>query len=282
MVPEAIKIAIQSELNIKLTSGELLHGGDINQAAKIDSDSGDRFFLKWNTSAPSDMFKVEANGLVLLDSALTDLIIPEVVLVGDDFLLLEFIEEANSGSSSDFGIQLAKLHKKTNELFGLDHSNYIGRLPQQNKYHNDWLEFFVRERLEPQVKLAIDSGKLPVQLANIFERVMNYTYVVFPEEPPALLHGDLWGGNYMFTADGKTCIYDPSVYYGHREMDLAMTRLFGGFDSDFYQGYNEVYPLQKGFEERSKLCNLYPILVHANLFGGHYVRQAESLLKRFF
>ncbi len=282
MVPEAIKINIQSELNIKLTSGKLLHGGDINQAAKIETDSGDRFFLKWNTSAPGNMFKAEAKGLGLLDLALTDLIIPEVFLIGDDFLLLEFVEESNSGSSFDFGVQLAKLHKKTNELFGLDHYNYIGRLPQQNKYHADWLEFFVRERLEPQVKMAIDSGKLASKFAQIFDRVMNYTYVIFPDEPPALLHGDLWGGNYMFTTDGSACIYDPAVYFGHREMDLAMTQLFGGFDNQFYQGYNEEYPLQKGFEERSKLCNLYPVLVHANLFGGHYVSQAEALLKRFF
>ncbi|MFV1882950.1 MAG: fructosamine kinase family protein [Balneola sp.] len=282
MIPESIKATIQSQLEVKLVSEQSLHGGDINQAAKIETDSGDRFFLKWNSSAPEDMFEAEAKGLELLDSALTDLVIPEVIIIANDFLLLEFIEESNSGDSFHFGVQLAKLHKKTNELFGLDHSNFIGKLPQQNKYHADWLEFFMRERLEPQVKMAIDSGKLDPAFHSIFDRVMNYTYVVFPDEPPALLHGDLWGGNYMFNADGKACIYDPALYFGHREMDIAMTHLFGGFATDFYNGYNEEYPLEKGFEERSKLCKLYPVLVHCNLFGGHYCSQAEALLKRFF
>jgi len=282
MIPESIRLVIQSELEVSITHETVLHGGDINQAAKIETNSGDRFFLKWNATTSKDMFDREAQGLELLDSALTDLVIPNVFLIGDDFLLLEYIEESNTGSSFDFGVQLAKLHRKTNELFGLDHSNYIGRLPQDNKYHPDWLEFFIRERIEPQVKLAIDSGKIDSKYHSIFERAFNYTYIVFPEEPPALLHGDLWGGNYMFNSEGKACIYDPAVYYGHREMDLAMTKLFGGFDSDFCKGYNEEYPLQKGAEERFKLCNLYPILVHANLFGGHYISQAEALLKQFF
>ncbi len=282
MIPESIKLAIETALEVKITSQQSLHGGDINQAAKIETDSGDLFFLKWNQNTPKDMFDREAQGLELLDSALTDLIIPNVFLFSDDFLLLEYIEESNTGSSFDFGVQLAKLHRKTNELFGLDHSNYIGRLHQENKYHPDWLEFFIRERLEPQVKLAIDSGKIDSKYHSIFERAFNYTYIVFPEEPPALLHGDLWGGNYLFNTEGKACIFDPAVYFGHREMDIAMSRLFGGFDEDFYNGYNEAYPLEKGVEERIKLCNLYPVLVHANLFGANYVSQSEALLKQFF
>lgn len=282
MIPESIKLTIQSQLEVTIIKEKPLHGGDINSATRIETDSGDRFFLKWNTSAPQDMFIKEAKGLELLDSALTNLIIPEVLLVSKEFLVLEFIEEANSGSSFNFGVQLAKLNRKSNELFGLDHTNYIGTLPQQNKYHADWLEFFVRERLEPQVKIGIDSGIFDSSLHSIFDRVMNYTYVVFPDEPPSLLHGDLWNGNYMFNLEGNACIYDPAVYFGHREMDIAMTRLFGRFDADFYNGYNEEYPLEKGADERFKLCNLYPILVHANLFGGHYVHEATSLLKRFF
>ena len=282
MIPESIRSTIQSQLRITIHSETPLHGGDINSAVKIITDSGERFFLKWNTSAPSDMFESEEKGLKLLSSADTEIHIPKVHLVGYHFLLLEFIEEANSGSSFNFGVQLAKLHRKSNELFGLYHSNYIGRLSQSNKYHPDWLEFFIRERIEPQVKLAIDSGKLSSKYHSFFERIFNYTYIVFPDEPPALLHGDLWGGNYMFTKNGSVSLYDPAVYFGHREMDLAMTRLFGGFTSEFYQSYNEEFPLEKGYEERFKLCNLYPILVHANLFGGSYVSQAEALLNRFF
>ena len=282
MIPESIKTEIETTLDQPVTETTPLHGGDINSAVKVGMGSGATYFLKWNKRAAEDMFEAEAKGLQLLASADTELIVPGVLAIGKEHLLLEFIEERNSGASFDFGVQLARLHKSSNELFGLDHSNYIGRLPQSNKYHPDWLEFFMRERLEPQVKMAVDSGRLSKEFTSIFDRVMNYTYVVFPNEPPALLHGDLWGGNYMFTNDGTACIYDPAVYFGHREMDIAMTKLFGGFEPDFYHGYNEEYPLERGWEERIKLCNLYPVLVHANLFGGSYCNQAEVLLRQFF
>lgn len=282
MIPESIKLKVELFLEDKISSIQQMYGGDINKTVKIEMDSDRLFFLKWNPHSPENMFEAEAKGLDLLASAQSGLKIPDVYLSADDFLLMEFIQESNTGDFASFGAQLAQLHKHTNELFGLDHPNYIGRLPQSNKYHNDWMEFFVRERLEPQVKMAVDSGKISPKFSTTFHRPFNYTYVVFPDEPPSLLHGDLWGGNFMFTTSGDVSIYDPAVYYGHREMDIAMTRLFGGFEPDFYNSYNEAYPLEKGYEERLKLCNLYPILVHANLFGGSYVQQAEALLSRFF
>ena len=228
------------------------------------------------------MFITEAKGLELLASAQSGLLIPEVILKEDHFLLLNYIEEGTTGNSYLFGSKLALLHKTTNELFGLDHDNYIGILPQSNHYYPNWLDFFVRERIEPQVKLAIDSGRIDSSFISIFDRVLNFTYVRFPDELPALLHGDLWNGNYMWTKDGDTAIYDPAVYFGHREMDIAMTKFFGGFDRQFYDGYNDIYPLEEGVEERIKLCNLYPTLVHANLFGGGYIEQSIRLLKQFF
>lgn len=282
MIPESIKLKVESQLEDKVSAVQQLYGGDINKTVKLVMDSDRMFFLKWNPHAPDGMFEAEAKGLALLDAAGTDLVIPEVYLFSNDFLLMEFIEESNTGDFASFGAQLARLHKHSNELFGLDHPNYIGRLPQTNKYHNDWMEFFVRERLEPQVKMVVDSGKMSKKFASTFHRPFNYTYVVFPEEEPSLVHGDLWGGNFMFTTSGDISIYDPAVYFGHREMDIAMSRLFGGFEPEFYHAYDEVYPLEKGYEERLKLCNLYPILVHANLFGGSYVQQAEALLSRFF
>lgn len=282
MIPDSITSVIEHGINAKIVATKTVTGGDINQSARLQTDTGDYFFLKWNQRTPKKMFELEAQGLELLSSASSGLIIPRVHLVGEDFLLLEYLQENPFGNSYVFGTQLAQLHRCSNELFGLDHSNYIGRLPQSNRYHADWLEFFIRERIEPQVKMAIDSGKIDSSFHRIFERVMNYTYVIFPDEPPALLHGDLWSGNYMFTGKGETAIYDPAVYYGHREMEIAMTRLFGGFDAEFYHGYTDIYPLEKGFEERQKLCMLYPILVHANLFGGGYIEQSTTLLKRFF
>jgi protein-ribulosamine 3-kinase len=282
MLPDAIKTSIEQGLDAHIINQDAITGGDINYSARLDIDSGERFFVKWNLRTPENMFQTEAQGLKLLASAESGLVIPQVRLVGNDFLVMEYIEESSYGNAYLFGSQLGQLHRKSNELFGLDTSNYIGRLPQSNRYHADWLEFFIRERIEPQVKMAIDSGKLPSTFHSIFERVFNYTYVIFPDEPPALLHGDLWNGNYMWTSSGDTAIYDPAVYFGHREMDLAMTRLFGGFSEEFYHGYNDIYPLKKGYEERFKLCNLYPILVHANLFGGGYVSQAKNLLRQFF
>ena len=282
MLPDAIKTSIEQGLDAHIINQVAITGGDINYSARLDIDSGERFFVKWNLRTPENMFQTEAQGLELLASAGSGLVIPQVRLVGNDFLVMEYIEESSYGNAYLFGSQLAQLHRKSNELFGLDTSNYIDRLPQSNRYHADWLEFFIRERIEPQVKMAIDSGKLPSSFHSIFERVFNYTYVIFPDEPPALLHGDLWNGNYMWTSSGDTAIYDPAVYFGHREMDLAMTRLFGGFSEEFYHGYNDIYPLKKGYEERFKLCNLYPILVHANLFGGGYVSQAKNLLRQFF
>jgi len=280
-LPDSIQTKVEEFLATRILSFSSVSGGDINKSAKLETDLG-AFFLKWNSYTPSDMFQTEAAGLSLLSSAESGLIVPNPLLTGEDFLLMTFIEEANRGDSYLFGSKLALMHRKSNELFGLNYQNYIGRLPQTNRYHADWLEFFMRERIEPQVKMAIDSGKLEKSFHQIFDRIFNYTYVLFPDEPPALLHGDLWSGNYMWTTGGETAIYDPAVYFGHREMDIAMTHLFGGFDQRFYDGYNDIYPLEEGVEERIKLCNLYPILVHANLFGGGYVNQARSLLKRFF
>jgi fructosamine-3-kinase len=282
LIPGTLKSTIEHRLNTQIILEIPILGGDINSASKIHTNSGEEYFLKWNQGTPKGMFEAEAMGLQLLASANSGLIVPRVILSGDDFLLMEYLQENTFGNSYVFGAQLAELHRKSNELFGLDSSNYIGRLPQSNSYHHEWLEFFMRERLEPQVKMAVDAGKMDRKFLRIFNRTMNYTYVIFPKEPPSLLHGDLWGGNFMFTNKGKAAIYDPAVYFGHREMDLAMTRLFGGFSEEFYQGYNDMYPLEKGYEERFKLCNLYPILVHANLFGGNYIQQANQLLKQFF
>lgn len=283
MIPDHIKSVIELRLDDEIISSDSQSGGDINNASIIKLSDGEAFFLKWNSSAPEYMFETESKGLKILSEANTDLVIPEVVEVERDFLLLSLLipDSANTESAFKFGAELAKLHKNSTDIFGLNHDNFIGKLSQSNNQHHNWADFFVSERIEPQIKLGIQSGRFESDLIPIVDAFHKTVQDLFPNEHPALLHGDLWNGNYMFTKNGAASIYDPAIYYGHREMDIAMTRLFGGFSSEFYEGYSSEYPLAIGFENRIELCNLYPVLVHANLFGGGYVNQAIGILNRY-
>ena len=284
-IPGSIQAEVESVLFAPITRATSVQGGEISEALKIELEDGQAFFLKFhkgNFNASKSIFTQEVKGLNTLRSVNTSLVIPEVISHNNSYLLLEYLEEEKQGNDFQFGVDIAKLHKSSNELFGFSDDNYIGSIGQSNRYHADWLEFFIRERIEPLVNKAMEGGLLSNKYSRIFERVFNYTYVIFPDEPPALLHGDLWSGNYLFTKQGQAAIYDPAVYYGHREMELAMTTLFGGFNPAFYDGYQTEYPLQTGWEERQKLCQLYPLLVHALLFGGNYVQQSKALLDRFF
>jgi fructosamine-3-kinase len=261
-------------------------GGSINDAWRIDTNEG-RFFLKTNSADryPS-MFEAEAGGLELLRSTDT-LPIPRVFAWGEDhdttWLLLEWLEgnERKDGFWRRSGERLAKLHRNSNDQFGLERDNYIGSLKQRNQQETEWSQFFIHHRLEPMLKLARDKRRVEAGMSFRFERLFSRLDELFPKEPVALLHGDLWNGNFMTGPDGQAWVMDPAVYYGHREMDIAMSRLFGGFEPEFYSGYNDEWPLEKGWEERVDLCNLYPLLVHVNLFGGGYVAQVESILARY-
>lgn len=283
MLPESIQHTIQDSLNDSITRVKSVHGGDINESAKIELESGDKLFVKWNNSAPDSMFSTEAKGLALLNDAGTNLKIPDSKLQKNHFLVLEWIDEGGGKTNSayDFGVELARLHQNSSNSFGLDHDNFIGRLPQSNQQHSNWPDFYAIERIEPQVKMGVELGKLTRSVLRDVQKLYAKLGSIFPTEKPALLHGDLWSGNYMFTKSGNASIYDPAVYYGHREMEIAMTRLFGGFSANFYEGYNNEYPLEPGFDDRVNICNLYPILVHANLFGGSYSRQAENIINRY-
>lgn len=288
MIPDSIKREITKLLGKQIESANRVSGGSINQAAKIALSDGRSCFLKWNTSADPDMFVKEEKGLELLKSADTSLRIPDVFASGKTengtgFLLQEFIDEGHSSPKSavDFGKSLAELHQHHHEQFGLDHDNYIGKLPQSNTWHQSWIDFFVDERMKPQLKMAADAGKLGSQAITHFESMYKQLPEIFPDEPPSLLHGDLWGGNYFFDDEGRATIYDPAVYYGHREIELAFTYLFGGFSAAFYDAYEETYPLEQDFSRRKDVYNLYPLLVHTNLFGGSYGRQVERIVSRF-
>jgi len=163
----------------------------------------------------------------------------------------------------------------------LDHNNYIGSLHQSNQKHDKWVSFFIEERLNPQLKLAYDSGKINSSILEKFEVMFLVLEEIFPVEKPSLLHGDLWSGNLMTDNFGNPCLIDPAVYFGFREMDLAMTTLFGGFDSEFYESYQRINHLETGWQERFDICNLYPLLVHVNLFGEGYLSSVKNILKRF-
>lgn len=288
MIPEDVKREVRRTLGEHITSEQSVSGGSVNRAARAELADGRVCFIKWNRTAGTDMFEKEQRGLELLASAGTGIRIPEVyasgaIRSGTGFLLQEYIEQGNSTNGSDeaFGRELAALHRHTEERYGLDYDNYIGRLPQSNTWHKGWTDFFIEERMEPQLEMAVDAGKLGSGTVVNFESLYRKLPDIFPDDSPALLHGDLWGGNYFYDAEGHATIYDPAVYYGHREIELAFTYLFGGYSSRFYEAYREAYPLQPGFSSRKDIYNLYPLLVHTNLFGGTYGRQVESIVRRF-
>lgn len=277
---------IALDLAQQITGVRPVGGGSINRAYRLQTD-GDVFFLKVNSaSAYPGMFEAEQLGLQLLKAHFPSGVpLPLAVdQTGDEtWLLMNWVESGGPRDEfwTEFGASLAAMHQHTQSQFGLDHNNYIGSLPQSNSNHATWSEFFVTERLEPLVRDARDGGAISRELSDGFGRFYARLDGLFPEEPPALLHGDLWSGNYMTAADGRPCIIDPAVYFGHREMDLGMSRLFGGFAPEFYRAYHEHYPLESGWEGRLDIANLYPLMVHVILFGGGYVHQVQSILRPF-
>ncbi len=271
---------------IEIDDISAVSGGSINETFTISTNTG-KFFVKKNSaSLYPEMFEKEAWGLQIL-SEKSLLKVPEVIATGQSentaFLILEHIESGKRGSGfwDRFAKGLAQLHKNSADYFGLDHDNYIGSLHQSNVKHDNWIDFFRTERLEKQVKLARDNGRMGKADVSTFENFYRKLPDIFPDEPPALIHGDLWGGNYMVNGNGEATIIDPAVYYGHREMDLGMSQLFGGFDSKLYEAYQRYFPLEKGWQMRMDYCNLYPLMVHVNLFGGGYLNSVQSILRKF-
>ena len=261
-------------------------GGCINLGGKLITDVGE-YFLKWNNNPLyPDMFKAEEKGLTLLEttqSVRTPNLFGSGISGTFQFLLLSWVSPGRQRPDywKAFGQALAKLHKVTQACFGLDHNNYIGSLPQNNQPCRTWKEFFVSCRLEPQWKRAFDGGKFDKEDTRAIEKLYSILPDLIPLEKPALLHGDLWSGNLMTDDEGNPCFIDPAVYFGHREMDLAMMKLFGGFSPEGLHVYEEIFPLEAGFFDRIEIHNLYPLLVHVNLFGGGYVHQVKAIIKKF-
>lgn len=289
IVPKDVEHAVIAQLDkhsLEIVGFEPVAGGCINHGGKLSTSQGD-FFLKWNDrSRFPGMFEAESHGLRLL-SGRSAIRIPHVIGFGDagvhQFLLLEHIRQ--TPPSKNFwlalGQQLAFLHRSKYNTCGLDHDNYIGSLHQSNKVNSSWVDFFIQERLTVQLKMAVDANLVDQPWSKKIEELYAILPSLLVPETPSLLHGDLWSGNILSDELGRPCLIDPAVYYGHREVDLAMTRLFGGFDPVFYGAYNEIFPLEPGYQRRFDLYNLYPLFVHLNLFGVAYKKNINDVLNRF-
>lgn len=260
-------------------------GGDINSAFCARHRGAD-YFIKVNDAAlyPA-MFLKEANALKVL-KATTSLCVPEVISSGEangkQYLVLSWLEAGTAHKDfwQYFGQGLADLHRQTQNNFGWMEDNYIGSLHQSNSAADSWSEFYAGQRLLPLIKKLYDKRQMSKGDSQLAEKLCCRLDDLFPEERPALLHGDLWSGNFMISDKGPA-IYDPAAYYGHREMDLGMSLLFGGFAAQFYEAYEQAWPPEKGWRQRVPLTQLYPLLVHACLFGSAYAERAGGMIRKF-
>jgi protein-ribulosamine 3-kinase len=275
---------LDDEVNVLSVSP--VSGGCIHHAQKITTDRG-LYFIKLNQSSGLNMFRTEFSGLELLANA-NEIDVPVPIGFGIEsgqaYLLTEYIDSRHRSSNFwvDFGRFLAILHRNhQNDRYGLSYNNYIGRLDQYNDFHDNWLSFFISQRLEVQIKLAFDNGYIDKAYLERFNRFYNKLPDLLPEEPASLLHGDLWSGNFMTGEKGQPVIIDPAVYYGNREIELSFTQMFGGFDSIFYRAYQEVYPLSPDFNSRVEIYNLYPYLVHVNMFGTSYLSGVDRVVRKY-
>ena len=276
---KAVLKKIEAQLNCSIIHQKTTGGGCIAQTSIIKTNAGQSFFLKQGFN--NNMFRKEANGLKELHKVGV-IRTPNVIMVDDAFLVLECITEGTADMNffTEFGKAFARLHKFTSSQYGFYEDNFIGSTPQINTYADKWVDFYFTKRLLYQFKLAEINGYSDPSFHQAFLNIEKRlpSILAGSEENPSLCHGDLWAGNYMVDTYGKAVLIDPAVYYGHREADLAMTKLFGGFNSDFHAGYRDEYPLKDGCVYRENIYLLYHVLNHLNLFGAAYKNQAMRLM----
>lgn len=285
LLAESQRRHLEQELGSAVRAVATIGGGDINDAYRITLADGRRLFVKTNRNVPQDFFAREAAGLAFLAQGLDRALlqVPEVILSSDSALVLELLELGPSSPAAEeqLGRGLAHLHRASPGSFGLEHDNYIGTLVQPNRRTETWAEFYGQERLLAQARLPEADRLLDRPLRRRLDRLVSrLDELVGDAEAPARLHGDLWGGNWLCTSRGPFLV-DPAAYGGHREVDLAMMRLFGGFSARVFEAYEEVAPLASGHQERVSLYQLYPLLVHVNLFGAGYVSGVSRILAEY-
>ncbi len=273
---------------VQITGRSSVSGGCIANGARLDLSNGGRLFVKRATTLPGAMFDAEARGLAALrcDDGPR---VPRALAVGatgrESFILMEWIDTGRPGPGfhERFGRELARMHRSlSGDRYGFESDNFIGSTEQPNTWSDSWCGFFASQRIGFQARLARDRGRIDSRLSGSIDTIVNRmdSLLVEPDHP-ALLHGDLWSGNYLCDESGTPVLIDPAVYYGHPEADLAMTELFGGFPPAFYRAYRDETPLQPGYPERRDLYNLYHMLNHLNIFGGSYLGSVRSIVSRY-
>jgi fructosamine-3-kinase len=289
MLPDALRETLESRLDCTIDAAASVGGGCIANACRLETDASP-LFLKYGDDDVARTFPGEAAGLEALAAADSPLTVPTVVdraPPSDEhpgFLVMDWINPGRQGRRfwETFGQGLAALHRQTEAEYGFEDDNFIGRLPQQNEWMDNWPAFFRSQRLEPQVQMARERSRWRAEWTRPLEQLYRRLPEILPGAPEAsVLHGDLWKGNFMVTATGTPALIDPATYYGHREADLAMTELFGGFQDRFYDAYRAAWSLEPGYETRKEVYNLYHLINHLNLFGAGYASSVEGVLRAF-
>lgn len=285
MIDPPLKEALSLELGIIIKSIRSISGGDISKAYCIETEK-DKYFLKINhEDFALDMLQKERLGLQKIGQYNT-IRVPKVYQVGplegSAFLLMEYIETGTAASPNynQFGIQFAELHLQYGDAFGWTYDNYIGSLNQANSVYSNWSEFYVNNRLAPQVKLAIDQHLLEKDNIPTMSGLLAICNRLFVNTSPSPIHGDLWSGNYIIDSSGEIYVIDPAFYFGYHDVDIAMSMLFGGFPTAFYDGYHSIFPILENHSDRIQILQLYFLLVHLNLFGKSYLGQVMSILSK--